>query len=297
MHLTKQIAIILMFFSALALRAQKSGDPYKEYIDRYASLAQEQEQLHGIPASITLAQGLLESRAGQSTLATEANNHFGIKCHTNWQGPSVTRSDDAPDECFRAYASARESFEDHSRFLATRRYQPLYELSPGDYAAWAHTLKSCGYATDPNYAYRLIAIIERYSLHDYDRDASGSEGELTDFIVGQLKTTHPPRRYRALHYVIAFPTDTYASIAKEFGVDARQLAAYNDATDVQAPIKPWEEVYLQPKLDTAPKGVKSVTIGVDESVHSLSQRYGVTMAHIKQLNPNLVDKPGTKLKL
>lgn len=281
---------------------QNVNSQYLNYIEKYGELARRQQKEHGIPASITLAQGLLESRAGQSTLAASGNNHFGIKCHSTWTGETMLRSDDAPDECFRVYATAEESFRDHSLFLHGRRYSRLFDLDPSDYAGWATGLRECGYATDPNYGYKLISIIELYKLYEYDLVPKGPRKDTSDedalFIVSQLKSSHAVRRSRGLHYVIAVPGDTYASIAAEFDVDARRLADYNDAPKgVKAPIRAWEEVYLQPKLDSAPKNVKKVTIGEDETAHSVSQRYGVSMKLINELNPRYKDVPGTTLRL
>ena len=139
----------LIIINALAITFSLGAtkkNPYQEYIDTYSEMAIEQQRAHGIPASITLAQGLLESRAGQSSLATLGNNHFGIKCHSEWKGDTLLRNDDAANECFRSYSSAAESFDDHSRFLLRKRYAPLFKNDVTDYAAWAKGLKACGYA-------------------------------------------------------------------------------------------------------------------------------------------------------
>jgi len=285
----------LTFFIA-AFRCILLADAYQDYIDTYAPLAVEQQKTHGIPASITLAQGLLESAAGRSTLATRGNNHFGIKCHNEWEGDTLLRNDDAPDECFRAYNTPAESFADHSRFLLRKRYAPLFELPETDYAAWATTLRKCGYATDPNYASRLITIIERYALYLFDTEAGRLSEENSDFIRSTLMSTHKVRRSRGLHYVIAMPGDDYATIAREFGINKKKLLAYNDVRR-DGEIRPWEEVYLEPKLNTAPDGITSATIGEDESLHSLSQRFGMTLSSIKTLNPDAEDSPGTRLRL
>lgn len=282
---------VCIFASVQGIRA----DRYQDYIDRYSEIAIAEQAAHGIPASITLAQGLLESGAGRSTLATEGNNHFGIKCHSDWTGETMLRNDDAPDECFRVYDSPEQSFADHSAFLKRKRYAPLFELEITDYSGWAAGLKKCGYATDPNYASRLTAIIERYSL--YLLDGGATHAELTaDFIHASLRASHPVRKSRGLHYVIAAPGDTYASIGKELGMNTEKLLAYNDA-DCDGEIKAWEEVYLQPKKDTAPEGVNKATIGQDETLHSVAQRFGMTVEAIRALNPKAKDRPGTRLKL
>lgn len=285
----------LLFYLAF-IPAMLMADAYQDYIDRYSPLAVEQQQAYGIPASITLAQGLLESAAGRSTLATRGNNHFGIKCHSGWTGDTLLRSDDAPDECFRAYNSAAESFADHSKFLLRKRYAPLFTLDPTDWQSWAITLRKCGYATDPNYASRLITIIERYALYLYDTEAGRRSEENTDFIRSSLLSTHKVRRSRGLHYVIALPGDDYAAIASEFGISKKKLLEYNDVRR-DGEIKAWEEVYLEPKLDSAPDGQSSATIGEGESIHSVAQRFGMTVAAVRTLNPKAKDRPGTVLRL
>ena len=150
-----------------------------EYLNKYSSLAVSEMKRTGIPASITLAQGMLESNYGRSTLAVRGNNHFGIKCHSDWQGARIFHDDNRRGECFRAYASAEESFRDHSDFLVNgSRYRDLFSLSSTDYRGWAHGLKKAGYATDPDYAGLLIRKIDEYGLHDYDtgRKVPGESG-------------------------------------------------------------------------------------------------------------------------
>lgn len=285
-----------LFLLPLAVCATALADSYGDYISRYAEMAVSQQERHGIPASITLAQGLLESRAGRSRLASEGNNHFGIKCHTEWQGDTMILSDDRPDDCFRVYHDVEESFDDHSRFLKRKRYQTLFDLEPTDYAGWARGLKSCGYATDPHYADRLITIIERYALYMYDNGNAARAEETAEFIRSQLLACHPVCRSRGLHYVVAVPGDTYTSLAKEFRIKREKLMEYNDAGR-EDKIRPWEEVYLQPKLTTAPEGVATAVIGETETLHSIAQRFGMTEKEIRRLNPDASDSPGTTLRL
>ena len=179
------IAILstLMFF-APALRADgPTKSPQQTYVEHFATLAVEEMYRSGVPASITLAQGLLESRYGLSDLAVKGNNHFGIKCHNNWDGGKMYHDDDRKGECFRVYKSPEESFRDHSDFLRYRdRYKFLFDLEPTDYKGWAHGLKKAGYATDPAYPQKLIKLIEDYGLHEYDtKPASwGYENEVAD---------------------------------------------------------------------------------------------------------------------
>ena len=168
----KKIYITILFLQlTLVLYGQSytQADIYN-YIDTYASVAVEKMNQHGIPASITLAQGILESGAGQSDLAKFANNHFGIKCHNDWSGQTYHKDDDAKDECFRKYKSPQESFEDHSHFLKKNRYAELFTLERTDYKAWAKGLKKAGYATNPQYAERLVKIIEDYQLYRFDNN-------------------------------------------------------------------------------------------------------------------------------
>ena len=272
------------------------ANAYEEYIDRYSGMAVEQMRAYGIPASITLAQGLLESGAGRSTLAREGNNHFGIKCHADWKGDTMLRDDDAPDECFRVYLTPDESFRDHSVFLRRKRYACLFDLDPSDYSGWARGLKQCGYATDPQYAERLISIIELYGLYNFDSGHIKSLEEIAGFISGELMSRHAIRRSRGLHYVIARPGDTYSKIAKELNIDRRKLLTYNDA-EADGEIRAWQEVYLQEKLDEAPAGVSKATVGADESFHSLAQRFGMRLARLRELNPGVKDAPGSVLRL
>lgn len=287
------VAAVIAIAPAVCANAQ---DAYRIYIETFSAMAVEQQQAHGIPASITLAQGLLESAAGRSTLATEGNNHFGIKCHSDWKGETMTRSDDAPDDCFRVYDDAAESYEDHSRFLMRKRYERLFDLDPTDYTGWAKGLKACGYATDPHYADRLVAIIERYGLNAFDTDAGRHAEETSEFIASALKSTHPIRKSRGLYYVVAYPGDTYASIAKEFHLKKKKLLAYNDV-ECDGEIKPWEEVYLQEKPDMLTDSPTTAVIGEGESLHSLAQRYGVSLKTLKKLNQRVNDRPGERIKL
>ncbi len=275
-----------------------SADTYTDYIERYRDMAVAEQTRSGIPASITLAQGLLESAAGRSTLAREGNNHFGIKCHSDWEGETMLRSDDRPDECFRVYSDPAESFADHTRFLQRRRYERLFDLDAGDYVGWAHGLRECGYATDPNYADRLITIIERYGLTTYDSGAHENGAEIAEFIRSTLSSLHVVRHTGDLYFVVSLPGDTYASIAEELGADSALLAQYNDAAGPGIEVREWQEVYLQPKHSRAPDSLpKHATIGQDETLHSLSQRFGLTMETLRRLNPDATDAPGTKIRL
>lgn len=176
----KRIAIILLAFAySVLIIAAPDKTPQQKYIERYSVLAVEEMYRSGVPASITLAQGLLESRYGLSELAAVGNNHFGIKCHNNWNGSKMYHDDDRKGECFRQYDSPEESFRDHSDFLRYRdRYKFLFDLEPTDYKGWAHGLKKAGYATDPSYPQKLIKLIEEYELHRYDTKPSSWTDEV-----------------------------------------------------------------------------------------------------------------------
>lgn len=207
-------------------QVQVTADLIAQYIQTYKDVAKDNMQQHGIPASITLAQGVLESGSGQGTLSRNANNHFGIKCHKEWDGPSVRHTDDAPDECFRKYESPAESYRDHSLFLTSRsRYNSLFDLPKDDYRAWAHGLKKAGYATDPKYADKLISLIERYSLYDYDKEllasldlpvSSTTQGK-SNTSSGQTTLTHVVKK-----------GDTLYSISKKYNTSITQVQKINN---------------------------------------------------------------------
>lgn len=195
----------------------------QEYIDTYKFVAMENMKMFGIPASIKLAQGILESGSGTGTLSREANNHFGIKCAGNWEGDSVAFTDDAPDECFRKYKSPLESFSDHSDFLINRsRYQQLFSLDKKDYVAWANGLKNAGYATDPKYAQKLIDIIERHELYKYDNLVLGSDYK---YEVPKKQKIDYSNEYKITQ------GDTLYSISRRFNMSVDELKEINNISD------------------------------------------------------------------
>lgn len=196
------------------------------YIGRFNETAKDNMKNHGVPASITLAQGILESGAGVGTLCVKANNHFGIKCHTGWTGDSVRHDDDAEQECFRKYNDPAESFRDHSLFLTTRsRYSALFKLPKGDYVAWAKGLKSAGYATDPKYPEKLIGLIERYELYKYDSEVLGSG--YTKPVV--KKDTPVVAEVNGSTYRVT-QGDTLYSISRKFNITVDELMKMNNLT-------------------------------------------------------------------
>ncbi len=210
--------------SAKELAKLDSRTRMRVYVLQYAPLAQKEMKKFGIPASITLAQGLLESQAGIGELAAKSNNHFGIKCHKSWRGPSVSHDDDAKGECFRKYKKVEQSYRDHSEFLRYRdRYSKLFKMKKTDYVSWAHGLKKAGYATDPKYAYKLISLIERYELWKYD----GSKAPI------KSKSAKKKQKTSTKSYVVQ-QGDTLYSIAQQFdvSVDALMRANKLDSTAI-----------------------------------------------------------------
>ena len=291
---------------------QKQSQKYLDYIEKYHNIAQEQQQLHGIPASITLAQGLLESQCGESRLAREGNNHFGIKC-TGWNGDTIRHDDDELQECFRRYTSAEQSYADHSLFLKRKRYTPLFSLDITDYAAWARTLKKCGYATDPAYPDKLIRIIETYELFRYDSanykpsknkistpvDAQPSVEISDEQLASEIANRHVIRRRWGLYYVVAHEGDTFASLAKELNVKDSKLAKYNDLNKKQV-IAPGETIWIQEKENKAAMGNDTHSVKAGETLHSISQYYGIRLKNLAKMNhikENAHLEAGTILKL
>ena len=260
---------------------------YQQYIDQYRDCAIEQMLKWKIPASITLAQGILESGAGQSELATKGNNHFGIKCHT-WNGPTIYRDDDALNECFRAYASAFESYEDHSRFLASgQRYASLFKLKVTDYQGWARGLKAAGYATNPQYAQRLIDIIQLYKLYQYDTAKSYDKfmTQRTKDVRDDGQPLHPIKIYNKNYYLYARRGDTFRSIGREIGISYRKIARYNER-DKKSPLEEGEIVWLKKKQKKAPKEYKNRNhyVRPGESMYTIAQKYGIRLESLYKMN-------------
>jgi len=192
----------------------------ERYIDMYKGIAQNEMKLYGIPASITLAQGILESGSGKGRLSVQANNHFGIKCH-EWTGAKIYHDDDKKQECFRKYKHAKYSFRDHSLFLTERRrYSGLFSLKKGDYKAWAKGLRAAGYATDKKYPQKLISLIERYNLHEYDKAVLGGSYE-----------KHKPEMVQSqrVTYTVS-KGDTLYSISKRYNTTVEELQKLNGLT-------------------------------------------------------------------
>jgi LysM repeat protein len=302
-----------------------------QYILEWKDEAIYQMALHKIPASITLAQGILESGDGNSRLATEANNHFGIKCHSDWTGPKIFEDDDAKSECFRKYDDARSSYEDHSVFLQRKRYESLFEYKTDDYKAWARGLKACGYATNPKYPELLIKLIEEFELHTYDEEGmnyirKGTLPERTNSAV--TANTKPDKKDRSkdksrsekqdgstrqeinlggrtiavsenrIKYVTAKAGDTPEKIANDLGLNPWQIKKYNELENLNTTFKAGETVYVQPKRNRGAQTTYTVQKG--DNLASISQKAGVKTKAIQKCNPtadwsNL--KAGTTIRL
>ena len=265
------------------------NNAYLLYINQFKDLAIEQMKRYRIPASITLAQGLFESRAGRSRLATVGNNHFGIKCH-GWSGRTITADDDAPGECFRAYDNAKQSYEDHSRFLKNnQRYAMLFQLNPTDFKAWARGLKACGYATNPRYADNIINIIEQYQLTQYDHAKDYDHFMADRYDAKEHLYTpggyHPITKCNKNYYIVARKGDTFRSLAKETGISRRKLAKYNERNKNDV-LNAGDIIYLQKKQKKASKVFKKRPhiVKAGESMYSIAQMYGIRLKNLYKMN-------------
>ena len=281
----KKLAIIVLASLSLVGMAQQKMTR-TEYIDTYKELAMQEMVKSKIPASITLAQGILESGNGNSRLATKANNHFGIKCH-GWEGKSIRHDDNAKNECFRKYNSVEESYHDHSEFLTTRgRYSFLFELEQDDYKGWAKGLKKAGYATSPTYSKALINIIEANNLQQYDeyvianKDANWKKNPVaqTEY-AGNRKVKYNNR----VKYVIAKEGDTFESLADEMDLLDWQLPKYN-GMNMASKIKEGTYIYLQPKRKKASVDNKTYMVKEGETILDISQKFAMKESEIRKKN-------------
>ena len=290
----RYLITVLTIFVCLALQAQTRNKQYEDYIKKYRELAVDEMKKYHIPASITLAQGLLESGAGQSTLARKSNNHFGIKCGSDWNGKTVRHDDDARGECFRAYKHPKQSYEDHSKFLAGRpRYASLFKLKITDYKGWARGLKKAGYATNPRYADQLIDIIELYDLDKYDK-----KGGLK--WMKENPNPHQPYIANDLVYIVVRAGDSWKSISKEFDISQSKLRKYNDLYKGYI-LQVGDILYLEKKNKKAGKEHIVHVLRAGESMYSISQKYGIRLKNLYKLNKMNAEDPapevGTILRL
>lgn len=286
------IAFLLMLsFACNAFSQVKWNSVYQAYVDRYKDIAIEQMMKYRIPASITLAQGLLESGAGRSTLAKDGNNHFGIKCHS-WTGKRMYKDDDMKNDCFRVYSNVRESFEDHSVFLSKQRYSRLFALSLYDYKGWAKGLKDCGYATNPRYAESLIDIIEAYKLYEYDRSKdynramANSHGTTNNKQSGKyFARDYTVEQNNKNLFIRAKGGETFAVISDLFDISERKLASYNER-DRKTVLSKGDIVYFKKKRSKADKRYKNHlhVVRSGESLYDVAQLYGITLKSLYKKN-------------
>ena len=292
------VIFLVLFFPSLMFAQRMTRE---EYIHEYKDLAMSEMLRTGIPASIKLAQGLLESNNGNSTLARKGNNHFGIKCHNDWKGRRIHHDDDEKNECFRRYKSVHESYVDHSDFLQYRnRYAFLFDLEITDYKAWAKGLKKAGYATNRKYADLLIRIIEENELHKYDLLALDEYDPAEDVALGQEEgETRPVLMNNRIDYIIVRPGDTFESLNEELRLLDFELYKYNNLTP-DSTLEAGEILYLQPKRNRAEKGKEYHILKADETLYEISQVYGVKLDKLYEKNnlePGEKVQPGTKISL
>ncbi|MBQ3710110.1 MAG: glucosaminidase domain-containing protein [Bacteroidales bacterium] len=325
----KRHFILFLLFLPVALMAQKIT--VEEYIETYKDIAMKEMRNHKIPASITLAQGILESGAGNSRLAREAKNHFGIKCHKGWTGDTYTMDDDEKDECFRKYKKVEDSFRDHSEFLTGRsRYADLFKLDIMDYEGWAKGLKAAGYATSPTYATALINRINMNKLYLYDQLAMGliTEKELKKRMKEEsgtpikgsteLELAYSPKdrssfelvdmtadkrflyENNGVRFVYAKEGETPESIAKEFGIKQKRLCEYNLITRPEEVVFHCGDVVYLEKLHKRNSDTKRYTAVGGESVRDIALRFAVRPDKIisrNDLEEGEKLKPGQVIKL
>lgn len=299
---------LVLVLPLMLLTLSAKADVQTEYIQKYASIAVKEMKRTGVPASITLAQGILESDSGRSALARKGNNHFGIKCHNDWSGKKMYFDDDKRDECFRVYANAEASFRDHSDFLRGKdRYKSLFDLKTTDYKAWAKGLKKAGYATDPNYANRLIGIIEQYELYEYDTKTKEKTPEPPSVVETpkEIPLEEVDRKYKeslsfstsrtyykqnGATFVYAVEGETYSSIAASNGLFLGEILRFNDLTEDMT-LPGGSMVYVSRKKAQGPVGVDKYVVGTDgETLWEISQRFGVRLAALQKMNILLLGK-------
>jgi LysM repeat protein len=307
-----QIVIFTILVSCRAYRAPvqtaRNDGSAESYINTYKDLAISEMKRTGVPASITLAQGIIESDMGRSRLTTEANNHFGIKCHDDWTGATIRHSDDRRNECFRKYRKPEESFRDHSDFLKSEpRYSSLFSLDPIDYKGWARGLKRAGYATNPDYANMLIRKIDEYSLYNYDVGIATSGNKvrvkvtendrLTDSasvkVNGLVVSSEENTSFTALpgrvkennriQYIIVNERDTKESLENEFQLLRWEIQRYNEVGS-EFILTPGQILYLQPKREKAEPGKEYHSAVEGETMYQISQIYGIKLKNLYLLN-------------
>ncbi|MCO5268301.1 MAG: glucosaminidase domain-containing protein [Brumimicrobium sp.] len=320
---------ILSFFLLIILSFNVKALTIEEYINEWKDVAIYQMQEHKIPASITLAQGILESSSGNSPLAKNANNHFGIKCH-GWTGKKYYQDDDAKDECFRKYDNAMQSYEDHSLFLVNRsRYAFLFNYEQTDYISWAKGLKQAGYATLPIYAEKLIELIERYQLNQFDQpqgliaqeeiitvttpevnkennqkikkeeikkeelqEQSSVQNSNIQVEVGvtTISSHNVYTNENKTKYVKANKHDTFYQIAKEFGINVNQMRKWNDFPKDKDLLTEGEKIYIMRKKTSLSKELKEIDLSTHTEPWRIAQEYGVQLQSLIQKNKSIISQ-------
>lgn len=311
MRIVFSTLLCILFCVLISDSTQAEKNKSSKYIRKYKGLAIEEMKKFKIPASITMAQGILESGNGNSTLARKAKNHFGIKCHKDWKGKSMRWDDDAPNECFRKYNSVNESFRDHSKFLVDRdRYASLFKLKITDYKAWAKGLQKAGYATNKKYSKLLIKIIEENNLHKLDDKKlaakSGAQYFDPDFvqpsesdfeaidISGAKRQIFTNNKTR---FIFAKTGDDFKKIASDLNIYAWQISKYNELKKKDELIA-GQMIYIQAKKKKA--AIKFHLVKPNETLYSISQQYGIKLKFLYRRNK--LDKgsflsEGQKIKL
>lgn len=310
-RIARHLLPLLVLWPAAACAQYKMST--QEYIDTYKQLAIRTMKEYHIPASITMAQGLLESGNGGSRLAVEGNNHFGIKCKGSWRGETIHHDDDAKGECFRKYRNAEHSYRDHSKFLTeSPRYARLFELDVTDYKGWAYGLKEAGYATNPRYPELLIDLIEKNRLYLLDRPAGpgglfGHRKERRkpngDPVIEAPQQQQPIHRHvieqnNNVRYIVSEEGESFASIAEQYNMPIRRLLRLNDLSSA-FPLPAGTAVYISPKRKRAAL-TRIHTIEQGDSYHAVAQRYGIKLRSLQKMNPTIRHFPprvGQELRL
>ena len=306
----RSVVILLCALVGVMSVTAKERQTREEYVDKYKAIAIAHMERYGIPASITMAQGILESDSGNSRLSLSSNNHFGIKCKKHWTGDRVYHDDDAKGECFRAYPSVEASYQDHADFLdQSPRYDSLFAYPSDDYRSWARGLKAAGYATAPDYAERLVNIIESMKLYLLDKEngnkiyaasksaTANTEAWWESNIATSDEQINPNAFrvtvnshkgygvYRTNHtfYVVAKEGDTFESVGEVFDISAKMLRKFNDVAK-DAKLSKGDIVYIERKKTQWLGNVMQHKVVRDENLYSLSQSYGIRLKSLAKLN-------------
>ncbi|MBL4656496.1 MAG: glucosaminidase domain-containing protein [Flavobacteriales bacterium] len=280
--------VVLLTSVSMSVYAQPADykNSPEEYIEKYKSEAIKEMLMNGVPASITLSQGMLESANGNGPLAIYANNHFGIKCHRGWDGLTFIQDDDTKDECFRRYTNVLDSYHDHSKFLSGRgRYASLFDLKVTDYKGWARGLKKAGYATNPRYPQLLIILIERHKLYEYDKvkEMPALMPEPEEMASKPVLAGRKVLLHNRVKYIIVKDGDTYFEIASNLDMMLWQIYKYNDLKK-QDKLRIGQVIYLQPKRGKAKRGYDYHIAKRGETLYAISQKYAVKIKSLYRLN-------------